>query len=80
MGNDLKIERVSKDWVFTTLCISGLSVDEMNEILNRHDALGEVMEKHGMGDTYTYWKCGFGIYSINHCGGDLFVQIGNSCD
>ena len=81
MEDPMKIEPVSKDWLYTTMCISGLTVAEMNDILTRgEDALGEVMALHGAEGAFTCWKCGYGIYSIRHCGGDLFVQIGNSCD
>ena len=81
MEDTMKIERISKDRHFTTLCISGLSVEEMHQILDvSHDALGEIMKNHGYGDTYTCWHNGYGIYSIRHVGGHLFVEIGNSCD
>lgn len=76
----ITIETVSEDRHYTTKCITGLSVEEMNEVLNNHDALGEVMEKHGMGNTYECWHNGYGIYSIRHIGGHLLVEIGNSCD
>ena len=76
----LTIETVSKDRHYTTECITGLSVEEMNEVLANHDALGEVMGKHGFGNTYQCWHNGYGIYSIRHIGGHLLVEIGNSCD
>ena len=81
MEQKLKIEEVAKDRTFTTMCINGLSVKEMDDVLTRReDALQEVMEKYGEGNTFTCWKCGYGIYSIRHCGADLYVLIGNSCD
>ena len=77
----MTIELASKDFHFTTLLINGLSPKEMDYILaGREDALGEVMEKHGAGDTFRVWKCGYGIYGIRHFGGHLMVEIGNSCD
>jgi hypothetical protein len=79
--NDITIKEEYRDRCFTTLCIDGFSVEEMNEILaKRETALGEIMYNHGMGGTFQCWKCGYGIYSISHVGGHLFVQIGNSCD
>lgn len=76
----LQIEEASRDRTYKTMCITGLSVEEMNEVLDNHDALGEVMEKYGMGSTYRCWHNGYGIYSIRHIGGHLLVEIGNSCD
>lgn len=77
----LKIEESSHDRTFTTYIVEGLSVEEMNQILNvSHDALGDIMVKHGMGDTYNCWHNGYGIYGIRHFGGHLLVTIGNSCD
>lgn len=76
----LKIEESSHDRWYTTLIIEGLSVEEMNQVLEHHDALGDVMEKHGMGNTYKCWHNGYGIYGIRHFGGHLLVMIGNSCD
>lgn len=78
----LKIEESSRDRTFTTYIIEGLSTEELNEILNNpsDDVLGKIMENHGMGSTYTCWKCGYGIYGIRHFGGHLLVMIGSSCD
>lgn len=79
--NELKIETVATDRYYTTLCITGFTVEEMNLILNvGHNKLRDAMQNHGMVDTYDYWRDGFGIYSIRHCGGMLFVQVGNNCD
>ena len=78
--NNLTIKEEYRDRYYDTLCIDGLTVEEMNEILSNHSALGDVMEKHGMGNTYSCWHNGYGIYGIRHVGGHLFVQIGNSCD
>ena len=76
----LIIETASEDRHYKTKCITGLSVEEMNQVLDNHDALGDVMEKHGCGNTYRCWHNGYGIYSIRHIGGHLLVEIGNSCD
>ncbi|MBP5442264.1 MAG: hypothetical protein J6Y60_03405 [Treponema sp.] len=76
----MKIEEVSKDRTFTTMCLSELTPDEVDMVVQDHDALADVMEKHGAGNTYTCWKCGYGIYSIRHFGGNILVMIGNSCD
>ena len=78
--NNLTIKEEYRDRYYDTLCIDGLTVEEMNEILSNHSALGDIMEKHGMGKTYEYWHNGYGIYGIRHVGSHLFVQIGNSCD
>ena len=78
--SELTIKEEFHDRTFTTLCIDGLSVAEMNTILANHDALGDIMSHHGHGSAYTSWKCGYGIYGIRHVGGHLFVTIGNSCD
>ena len=79
--NEVTFEESSRDRWYTTYIFEGLSVEEMNDILKRReDALGEVMEKHGMGDTFNCWHTGYGIYGIRHFGGHLLVQIGNSCD
>ena len=78
---DLKIEVSSKDRWYTTYVIEGLSVDEMNQILNvSHDSLEDILEKHGYKGLYDMWHNGYGIYGIRHFGGHLLVQIGNSCD
>ena len=83
---DLKIEKQYSDRTFTTMLIEGFSPEEMNEILNpkehksRDDALCNMMERHGCGNTAECWKCGYGIYGIRHFGGHLIVKIGNSCD
>lgn len=86
MSDELKIERVSNDRFFETLMITGLSVDEMNYILDGNgdgkridDRLCETMSKR-TGRTYDDWRYGYGIYSVRHVGGHLLVQIGNNCD
>ena len=76
----MKIEQVSKDRTFTTLCLSELTPEEVDSVVHDHDALADVMEKHGNGSTYDCWHNGYGIYSIRHFGGNLLVEIGNSCD
>lgn len=79
--NDITIKEEFHDRHFSTLCVDGFSVDEMNAILATHEtALGEIMRKHGMGDIFECWSHGYGIYGISHVGGHLFVKIGNSCD
>lgn len=77
----LHIEKISSDRYYNNFCIEGLSVDEMHQILDvSHDALGDIMKKHGHGDLYNCWHNGYGIYSIRHVGGHLLVEVGNSCD
>lgn len=79
--DNVTIKEEFRDNTFRTMCIDGLSVTEVDEILKRgDDALGEIMSKHGMKNTFNCWKCGYGIYGIRHVGGHLFVLIGNSCD
>ena len=79
--DNVTLKEEFRDNTFTTMCIDGLSVAEVDDILKRQDdALGEVMRNHGMADTFNCWKCGYGIYGIRHVGGHLFVMIGNSCD
>ena len=78
--SDLTIKKEFGDRVYDTMCIDGLTVEEMNEVLSDHDKLGDIMESHGLGDTYSCWHNGYGIYGIRHVGGHLFVKIGNSCD
>lgn len=77
---DLTIKKEFSDRTFTTLCINGLTVEEMNRVLLRHSELGDIMEKHGKGSYYDAWHNGYGIYGITHVGEHLFVRIGNSCD
>ena len=77
---ELTITEEYRDRIFVTYCIDGISVEEMNEILEYHPNLGRVMTRHGLGGTYSCWHNGYGIYGISHVGGHLFVKIGNSCD
>ena len=81
-GNrDLIFKMEFGDWIYDTYSIEGLSVEEMNEILDRRqDALVEILTRHGYPDTATAWKDGYGIYGIKHFGGHLLVQVGKSCD
>ena len=79
-NNELKIKYEYGDRYYDTISIDGLSVDEMNEILSNHSALGRIMEEHGLGQTYNEWKNGWGIYGIRHVGRHLFVTTGNNCD
>jgi len=89
----LHIEKVGSDRCFDMFLVEGLSVDEMNQILNaptygngcREDMLVEVMSKHDNDSSYGKniaegWRCGYGIYSIRHVGGHLIITVGNSCD
>ena len=88
----LHIEESYRDNTFTTFCVEGLSVKEMNAVLNaestgqdQRDVLVNVMGKHENDTRYggniaEAWRNGYGIYGIRHVGGHLFVQVGNSCD
>ena len=88
----LHIEKSSSDRCFNTFIVEGLSVDEMNKILNarnngfdERDVLVEVMSKHDNDSSYgkniaESWRNGYGIYGIRHFGGHLIVTVGNSCD
>ena len=88
----LHIETSSKDNTFTIFLVEGLSVSEVNEILNAHrdgkddrDVLVEVMGRHENDSRYGQniaeaWRNGYGIYGIRHFGGHLLVTVGNSCD
>ena len=88
----LHIEKTYSDRYFDTYMVEGLSVEEMNMVLNARsegkddrDVLVEVMSKHENDSSYGQniaegWRCGYGIYSIRHFGGHLLVQVGNSCD
>lgn len=87
MINDLHIEKVASDRYYDQLCIDGLSVKEMNYILDgngdgkdQNDRLVETLNKRTNSKMYDAWRWGYGIYSIRHVGGHLFVQIGNNCD
>lgn len=77
--DNVTIKEEFRDNTFTTMCIDGLSVSEVDDILKRGDvALGEVMMNHGKVTTFNSWKIGYGIYDIRHVGGHLFVLIGNN--
>ena len=88
----LHIEKSYSDNYFDTFCVEGLSVKEINEILDasdngldRRDVLVKVMNQHDNDSRYGKniaegWRNGYGIYGIRHVGGHLFVQVGNSCD
>ena len=88
----LHIEESYRDNVFTTYCVEGLSVKEMNAVLNarengfdERDVLVNVMRNHDNDSHYgkniaEAWRNGYGIYGIRHVGGHLFVKVGNSCD
>ena len=88
----LHIEKSYSDNVFTEYIVEGLSVDEMNQVLNARsdgkddrDVLVTVMGQHENDSSYGNniaegWRYGYGIYSIRHFGGHLLVKVGNSCD
>lgn len=88
----LHIEKSYGDRYFNTFCVEGLSVKEINAILearqnglDERDVLVSVMSKHDNDSHYGKniaegWRRGYGIYDIRHVGGHLFVQVGNSCD
>lgn len=88
MTEKLHIVKTYSDSYFDTYLVEGLSVSEVNEILNandRRDALVEVMGRHENDSSYGSniaegWRCGYGIYSVRHFGGHLLVEVGNSCD
>ena len=88
----IHIEKVSSDRYYDFFTVEGLTVDEMNYVIDgngdgkrREDRLVEVMSKHDNDSWYGKniaegWKWGYGIYSIRHIGGHLLVEVGNSCD
>ena len=88
----LHVEKVSSDRTFNTFIVEGLSVEEMDSVLNARlngkddrDMLVEVMSKYDNDSSYGRniaegWRYGYGIYGIRHFGGHLIVTVGNSCD
>lgn len=88
----LHIEKMGSDRTFTQWLVEGLSIEEMNKVLNAsengvddRDALVEVMARHDNDSSYgkniaEAWRNGYGIYGIRHFGGHLIVTVGNSCD
>lgn len=92
MSNKLHIERQWRDNTFSGYIVEGLSVPEMNEILDARkngkddrDVLVEVMGRHENDSDYGQniaeaWRWGYGISGIRHVGGILLVTVGNSCD
>ena len=88
----LHIEKTASDRWFNHFTVDGLSVEEMNEILearqngkDQRDVLVDVMSRHDNDSWYgrniaEAWRNGYGIYDIRHVGGHLFVEVGNSCD
>jgi len=88
----LHIEKVSSDRYYDFYTVEGLTVDEMNYVIDgngdgkrREDRLVEVMSKHDNDSWYGKniaegWRWGYGIYSIRHIGGHLLIEVGNSCD
>lgn len=84
MSDEVKIEKVFSDDHSDTFVVTGLTVDEVNFIIDQHSYfpqrhLQEVMNFHkkNLGDTWRY-KCG--IHSIRHVGGHLIVRVGKNCD
>ena len=83
--NDLKVELQYSDSTYNTYLIEGLSVKEQNTILNSDSfsemksILADILDEYkpGLG---TRWHNGYGIYGINHFGGNLLVKVGRSCD
>ena len=88
----LHIEKVSSDRYYDFFIVEGLSVDEMNYVIDgngdntsRADRLVTVMSKYDNDSSYGKniakgWRWGYGIYSIRHIGGHLLVEVGNNCD
>ena len=88
----LHIVKTSSDRYYDHFSVEGLSVAEMNEILNansngkdRRDVLVDVMSRHKNDSSYGQniaegWRCGYGIYHIGHVGGHLLIEVGKSCD
>ena len=88
----LHIEKVSSDRYYDFYTVEGLTVDEMNYVIDgngdgkrQEDRLVEVMNKHDNDSWYGKniaegWRWGYGIYSIRHIGGHLLIEVGNSCD
>ena len=88
---ELHIEKTCSSCGMDTFLINGLSVAEMNKILDpdltggeQRDVLAEILDKHTNdyrnGNLGSCWRQGYGIYSIRHFGGHLIVDVGNSCD
>ena len=88
----LHIEKVSSDRYYDFYTVEGLTVEEMNFVIDGYDSstskadrLVEVMSKHDNDSSYGKnivegWRWGYGIYSIRHIGGHLLIEVGNSCD
>jgi len=86
----LNIEKAYGDNVYNTFIVEGLSPDEVDSILKAESwgaecrRLVELLDKHGNENGYgnigSCWGCGYGIYDIKHCGEQLYVKIGNTCD
>lgn len=96
MGCDYKgklhIEKTSSDRWYNYFSVEGLSIEDMNTILNanregkdQRDVLVDVMSQYDNDSYYGQniaegWRNGYGIYHIGHIGGHLLVEVGNSCD
>lgn len=66
--SDLKFELEYHDKAHDIYMIEGLSVSEVERILNDNSALPMVLEKHGV-------TCRKGIADIRHFGGHLLVKV-----
>lgn len=92
MSEKLHIEKQYSTPGLETYLIDGLSVEEMDRILNAEhdgkelrDVLADILDEHDNDlrngqNIGTCWRWGYGIYSIRHFGGSLLVTVGNSCD
>lgn len=87
----LHIEKIGTDRCYTQWLVEGLSIEEMNTILNTEsfseqcDCLVNIMGNHDNDSSYGKniaegWRRGYGIYGIRHFGGHLIVTVGTSCD
>ena len=82
---ELHIEKVFHDRYYTTYIIEGLSVKEMNRVLNQPDdgksgveQLRKILNAHG--ENGDKWQYVYGIHSIRHVGGHLIVRVGKNSD
>ena len=87
----LHIEKIGTDRCYIQWLVEGLSVEEMNTIIDTEsfseqcDCLVNIMGNHDNDSYYGKniaegWRRGYGIYDIRHFGGHLIVTVGNSCD
>ena len=88
----LHIEKTSSDRWYNYFSVDGLSIEDMNAVLNankegkdQQDVLVDVMNQYDNDSYYGQniaecWRNGYGIYHIGHIGGHLLIEVGNSCD